>query len=53
MGARYAMCMKCGQTWNISRFEKITPPGYICPSCRRRKKKANGTVVLKGIAPDR
>ena len=32
-GHRYETCAVCGREWNIALEQRISPAGYVCPSC--------------------
>lgn len=38
-GKRYAVCIGCGEEWNIAKGQRVHRDGYICPHCRGKIKK--------------
>ena len=37
-GARYEICRRCGQNWNVSAGMQLSAGGYLCPHCCRKKR---------------
>ncbi len=44
---RTVVCMKCGQVWNVSRYAKIGRGTYLCPKCRKNKRKDGIGMAVK------
>ena len=50
--SRHVRCKRCNKLWNISKNQKISKSGYVCPHCTPKEKaeaKAKRERVLRKI----
>lgn len=50
---RYAVCIGCGEEWNISAHVVIGTGGYICPKCTTLMRRGIPLSVLQARAKNK